>query len=171
MLAHPTVFPLARSTQYFGPTADFKYPSVAATLAQYKQAAVNNTAMTATYAGLKRMFGVKLAAYEAGPGYRVGALGPGKELTVVIEASRDPGMQAIVEYDIESMYFSNGGDIYNYFAAVGEVSRYGCWGAMEFWTDLDRKPLSPKMQAIVQVTGRTPAWPPTARAGPSRTGG
>ena len=86
-------------------------------------------------------------SYESGPGYSVGGEKPGgKGLNTLIEASRDPGMKGAILRDVRETVWRHGWDIYNYFALVTQVSRYGCWGATEDWKD--RIPGPPKLQAI-----------------------
>jgi len=73
----------------------------------------------------------------------------------MIEASRDAGMKDAIVYDVRQTVWRHGWDIYNYFAIEGPASRYGCWGATEDWRD--RNPGPPKLQAIYNLTGHSPA--------------
>ncbi|EDQ88753.1 uncharacterized protein MONBRDRAFT_37353, partial [Monosiga brevicollis MX1] len=120
-------------------------PSYIAETLDY-EAATNNTNMTIEFAALKTAFGLRLASYEAGTGDDVGGQfdKAGLELSAFILANR-----ALV-HDIKDVAWGNGVDIYHQFSVVGKCSRYGCWGATEFYTD----PPSPKAKAIQEVLGR-----------------
>jgi hypothetical protein len=106
------------------------------------------------FVALARALGVKTVSYEGGPGYHVGAEKPGsKGLNLMIEASRDAGMAAVVKQHIDTCW-QFGWAAYNYFAAVSRDSEYGCFGATEDWADINPGP--PKLQALYKLTGNEP---------------
>lgn len=60
-----------------------------------------NVEMTYDFVQFAKTLNLKVAGYESGPGYAVGGQKPGsKGLNTLIEASRDPGMKNVVEYDV-----------------------------------------------------------------------
>ena len=93
------------------------------------------------------VWGLKLAAYEAGPGMKVGDT---TNIGNRIEAQRDKGIKQIVVDDVLKNWFGlpRPGDIYNYFALAGTYSRYGCWGSTDDLSDL----MTPKYEAILEIT-------------------
>ena len=95
------------------------------------------------------VWGLKLAAYEAGPGMKVGDK---TNIGNRIEAQRDPGIKPIVVEDVLDNWFGlpRPGDVYNYFSLAGAYSRYGCWGATDDISDLT----TPKYQAISETTSK-----------------
>jgi hypothetical protein len=152
-------------TQYFGPEAQDDYGRSApfnystATMASIVQAfhdgADANKDFTYDFVQYAKAIGVKTAGYESGPGYSVGGEHPGSPgLNNMIHGCRDPGMKDAIVYDVREVCWRLGWDIYNYFAIEGEASRYGCWGAVEDWKNLN--PGSPKLQAIYELTGKNP---------------
>jgi hypothetical protein len=67
----------------------------------FKDGADANVEMVYTFVQYAKSIGVKTAGYESGPGYSVGGEHPGsKGLNTLIEASRDPGMKTVIEYDV-----------------------------------------------------------------------
>jgi len=159
------------ATQYFGPEGGdgevqkhpFNYSTgtVSQAVAAFIEGADAMVTKTVEYKRLAQALGLKVASYEGGPGYAVGKEKPGSRgLNTMIEASRNPGMKDVVYHDIRNVAWAWGWDIYNYFAAVGPCSTYGCWGATEDWKDLDPGP--PKLQALYNLTGTDPvtiaAW-------------
>jgi hypothetical protein len=59
----------------------------------FEAAADDMVVVTATYKDLATALGVKVASYEGGPGYAVGAESPGsKGLNTMIETARADGM-------------------------------------------------------------------------------
>ena len=149
--------------QYFGPHSQneaggqpFNYST--ATIPQVLQAFDNATSdavlMTIQFVDLAKAFGVKTVSYEGGPGYRVGGEKPGsKGLNTMMVAARDPGMKDVVKQNVDTCY-RFGWDEYQYFSAAGKYSEYGCWGATEFFSDIDPGP--PKLQALYELTGHRP---------------
>eukprot|EP00730_Choanoeca_flexa_P013540 TRINITY_DN5433_c0_g1_i2.p1 TRINITY_DN5433_c0_g1~~TRINITY_DN5433_c0_g1_i2.p1 ORF type:complete len:631 (+),score=162.04 TRINITY_DN5433_c0_g1_i2:274-1893(+) len=146
------------NTEYFAPDKSWvaqysklKPDYIAGTL--YMEAATNNTNMTQDFVSFKRAKNVKLATYEAGPGNDVGGQFSKAcpELSAFIMANRDPAMKNALLHDVQDVFWGNGGDIYHQFSVHGKCSRYGCWGATEFYGD----PVSPKAEAINQLTGHT----------------
>lgn len=93
--------------------------------------------------------------YEAGPGADVGGQYDTAcpELSNMIHAMRSPGMKTAMIYDAKEVWWGGGGDIYHQFSIEGKCSRYGCWGATEFWTDVDTIPDgAPKTQAVLELS-------------------
>jgi len=125
---------------------------VAEAVQAYQRGATANTDTELAYQALKEKFGLRYAAYEAGPGGAVGGEKPGTVgLDHFIEANRQQGMKSAVETAINS-FWKNGGDIYNYFAVEGPCSTYGCWGAVEDWRNVSGAAVPPKLAAIYDLT-------------------
>jgi hypothetical protein len=73
-------------------------------------------------------FGLKLAAYEAGPDNGGGdATNVGNRIL----ANRLPAMRELVLHGFRDNFFGQGGDLATYFALSSSASRYGSWGATE----------------------------------------
>lgn len=98
------------------------------------------------FAALAKGWGLKLVAYEAGPGWDVGST---NSVGTVILAQRFPPMRAAVAYDVLSSWVPSGGGEYNYFSSVGVPSRYGQWGAAESFFNAS----TPKLCALRDLTG------------------
>ena len=79
--------------------------------------------------GLGDDFGIKVVAYEAGPGWSVGDT---KNLQSFILAQRMAPMRQIVVNDVVS-WAAAGPNMaaYNHFSLVGMPSRFGMWGHAE----------------------------------------
>lgn len=107
---------------------------------------VTNNLATAT------QYGLKLAAYEGGPGNTNGGANSTTNLGVQILANRDPGMDTLVQTHIRNNWFQQGGDLFGYFAMSSAYSRYGDWGA----TDDYRNLTTAKYNALVNLTGYEP---------------
>eukprot|EP01045_Picozoa_sp_COSAG04_P012702 COSAG04_NODE_865_length_9768_cov_3.722130_2_plen_573_part_00 len=126
----------------------------------FKKGSDLSIAVTMEFVKLAKALGVQTASYEGGPGYHVGAEKPGsKGLRTMIESSRDAGMKEVVKQHVDTCW-QFGWTVYNYFAAQGKVSEYGCFGATESWADLSPGP--PKLQGLYELTGHSPdslaAW-------------
>lgn len=134
-------------THYFsdngaGPTA-----SIPQILAAIKNSSEHGYVNTLAIGEIASLWHLKLAAYEAGPGAKVGDR---NNLANRIEAQRNAGIKPIVVEDVLDNWFGlpRPGDIYNYFSLAGAYSRYGCWGATDDLSDLT----TPKYQAILEIT-------------------
>jgi hypothetical protein len=97
-------------------------------------------------------YGLKLAAYEGGPGNTNGGQNSTTNLGVQILANRDPGMDTLVQTHIRNNWFQQGGDMFGYFVMSSAYSRYGDWGA----TDDYRNLTTAKYNALVNLTGYEP---------------
>eukprot|EP00040_Diaphanoeca_grandis_P028097 m.161388 g.161388 ORF g.161388 m.161388 type:complete len:769 (+) comp31231_c0_seq3:377-2683(+) len=149
--------------QYSGPTsqnvvgkATFNYSTatIPEVIEAFEDSNLQSVTMTIEFVKFAKTLGVKSVSYEGGPGYQVGGEHPGsKGLDTMIEASRDQGMTQVVKNHIDYCW-QFGWDEYNYFAAEGKVSGYGCWGSTETFADLNPGP--PKLQALYEVTGKHP---------------
>ncbi len=95
-------------------------------------------------------YGLKHCQYEIGPS--VGRIGDVTNVANRIRANRLPAIEAVLLHDALDNWFDRGGDMYMYFAHIGAVSRYGCWGLGE---DVDRLD-TPKWRAIYKLTGTAP---------------
>jgi hypothetical protein len=82
---------------------------------------------------IARRFGLKHCQYEVGPD-----TGGGKTENVAnrIRANRLERMRDLLLHDARDNWFSQGGDLYMYFAHCSAYSRYGCWGLSEDIADL-----------------------------------
>lgn len=102
-------------------------------------------ASRARLAAVAASWGLKLLAYEAGPGWNVG------ETTGVGEwilAQRFAEMRQVLKYDVETSWAPAGGGAYNCFSLAGDYTRYGMWGFVEWVSNLT----TPKYCAIVDMT-------------------
>ena len=136
-------------THYFSDSAapeNGNIPQILAAIKNSSEMAYKNTLEIGEIASV---WGLKLAAYEAGPGMKVGDK---TNIGNRIEAQRDPGIKPIVVEDVLDNWFGlpRPGDVYNYFSLAGAYSRYGCWGATDDISDLT----TPKYQAILEITSK-----------------
>ena len=148
-------------TSYFGPDKSYapeygKMTPVA--IAQlYYEAAANTSTMVTTFSDFARSLGVGLATYEAGPGYDVGAkMKPSPQLSNYILANRNKEMRPAMIRNAQDVYWKIAGTeaIYHQFTVQGKCSRFGCWGATEFFSDVWTMPEgSPKRQAVEELAG------------------
>ena len=134
-------------THYFSDSAASDKASVEEILAAIKNSSDTSYIKTLEIGEIASVWGLKLAAYEAGPGMKVGDK---TNIGNRIEAQRNPGMKQIVMDDVLKNWFGlpRPGDIYNYFSLASAYSRYGCWGATDDLSTLN----TPKYQAIQQIT-------------------
>ena len=97
--------------------------------AEYANSTVNGLADRKAMNALGDDFGIKIVAYEAGPGWSVGDM---KNVQAFIVAQRKAQMRQIVVNDVAA-WASAGPQMaaYNHFAMVGMPSRYGMWGHAE----------------------------------------
>lgn len=134
-------------THYFSDSAAAPNANVADILTAIKNSSDNAYVNTLQIGEIASIWGLKLAAYEAGPGMKVGDK---TNIANRIEAQRNAGIKQIVVDDILNNWFGlpRPGDIYNYFSLANTYSRYGCWGATDDLSDLT----TPKYEAILEVT-------------------
>ena len=169
IFAEWTIFPahydeiLNWANQFYGPPNKYFYgvaqthyysdsdapanANVQQILAAIKNSSDSGYAKTLEIGEIASVWGLKLAAYEAGPGMKVGNT---TNIGNRIEAQRNAGMKQIVVDDVLDNWFGlpRPGDIYNYFSLCGAYSRYGCWGATDDISDLT----TPKYEAILEIT-------------------
>lgn len=134
-------------THYFSDSAASEKASVTEILTAIKNSSDTSYVKTLEIGEIASVWGLKLAAYEAGPGMKVGDT---TNIGNRIEAQRNAGIRQIIVDDVLKNWFGlpRPGDIYNYFSLAGTYSRYGCWGATDDLSDLN----TPKYQAIKQIT-------------------
>jgi hypothetical protein len=115
------------TTGYFGGDAKTlgPNPSLDDIYTNYRNSSDSQYASRTQLAAIASYWGLKLVAYESGPGWSVG------ETTGVgqwILAQRFFQMRDVIKYDIETSWMPAGGDAYNCFSLSGDYSRYGMWG-------------------------------------------
>ena len=134
-------------THYFSDSEAASNANVQQILTAIKNSSDNAYVNTLAIGEVASIWGLKLAAYEAGPGMKVGDT---TNIGNRIEAQRSSQIKQIVVNDILKNWFGlpRPGDIYNYFSLSGAYSRYGCWGATDDLSNLD----TPKYQAILEIT-------------------
>lgn len=137
-------------THYFSDSSASETASVAEILTAIKNSSDTSYIKTLEIGEIASVWDLKLAAYEAGPGMKVGDK---TNIGNRIEAQRDKGIKQIVVDDVLKNWFGlpRPGDIYNYFALSGDYSRYGCWGSTDDLSDLT----TPKYEAILEITKAT----------------
>jgi hypothetical protein len=134
-------------THYFSDSSAPENAKIDQILQAIKNSSESSYKNTLEIGEVASLWGLKLAAYEAGPGMKVGdKVNIGNR----IEAQRNSDIKSIVVEDVLDNWFGlpRPGDIYNYFSLSGAYSRYGCWGATDDIADLN----TPKYQAILQIT-------------------
>jgi len=120
------------------------------------------------YAAIAKYYGVKLLAYEGGPGLEGEA-----SVQAKVAANRDPRMADAMKSYFDAWY-STGGELFMYFNAAGPFGKYGQWGL----TDDVRKPTvknkfvasyvtvdRPPVTAGASVPAVLMAYEPTAKDG------
>lgn len=95
---------------------------------------------------LAAAYGLKMTAYEAGPGWDVGKM---DSVGNFIIAQRLAPMRDVYRYDLESSWIPAGGDLYNQFSLLGSYSRFGMWGAAEHFFNTS----TPKYCGALDVIG------------------
>jgi len=131
-------------TAYYGGGA----PANATTdqiIESYLESTIDQISMWERLSAVASFWGIKLTAYEAGPGWNVGST---VNVGGFIVAQRVPPMRASVVRNVEA-WAAVGGAEYNYFSLCGEPSRYGMWGALENFFNQS----TPKFCAAVDTTG------------------
>lgn len=133
-------------THYFSDSSAADNANVDEILTAIKNSSDASYVNTLEIGEIASVWGLKLAAYEAGPGMKVGDK---TNIGNRIEAQRNPSIKQIVVDDVLKNWFGlpRPGDIYNYFSLASAYSRYGCWGATDDLSDLN----TPKYQAIKQI--------------------
>jgi hypothetical protein len=134
-------------THYFSDSNASPTASILQVLDAMKNSSDSSYVDTLAIGEVASLWNLKLAAYEAGPGSKVGDK---TNLANRIEAQRNEGIKNIVVEDVLDNWFGlpRPGDIYNYFSLSGEYSRYGCWGATDDLSNLT----TPKYEAILEIT-------------------
>ncbi|AIE83896.1 hypothetical protein [Fimbriimonas ginsengisoli] len=111
-----------------------------------RQDSLAGRAYTKQLKAIATKYGLKLAAYEAGPD---NGGGDPTNIGNRIRANRLPQMKELVLHHFLDHFYGLGGDIATYFALSSSASRFGCWGATEDLAHLD----TPKFKAIYEMTG------------------
>lgn len=137
------------TTGYFGGNAK-PGMSIDDVFAEY----INSTATQATARAamnvLGEYWGLKVTAYEAGPGWSVGTT---TSLSSYILAQRMKPMRAIVNGDVAAWAAAGSHmDAYNHFALSGLMSEYGMWGHTETMFNIS----TPKWCGVLDATGNAP---------------
>jgi hypothetical protein len=112
-----------------------------------REIAARNKAAVLAQADVALRHGVKLYAYEGGQhlaGH--GGAEENEKLTkLFVAANRDPRMGELYLRHFEN-WWAAGGELYAVFASMGEASKWGSWGLLEFEGDS-----APKWQAIQKL--------------------
>ncbi len=116
------------STGYFGGGALKTPMTLDQIFEDYRNSTATQAKARAELAGIAASWGLKLVAYEAGPGWDVGKT---DNVGTYIVAQRMAPMRKIVSDDVQA-WADAGGDAYNHFAMCGDSSRYGMWGHVEW---------------------------------------
>jgi hypothetical protein len=144
----PNKYLYAISTDsYFG--GDNKTPNM--TLDQIYAAYASSTASLAArhkqFNDIATQWGLKVVAYEAGPGWDVGST---QNVGNYILAQRYAPMRNVTVYDVKTWAGAGPAmDAYNHFSLSGLASRYGMWGHVESFFNQT----TPKWCAVLEVTG------------------
>lgn len=83
----------------------------------------------------------KVSCYEGGPHHQ-GQVET--NLATRMEAHKSAAMEHIVTEDITTNFKNLGGGLFMYYTLSGNYSKYGCWGAVHSFDDLD----TPKYRAL-----------------------
>lgn len=113
--------------------------------ADYRNDTAKQAASRAELAAVAAQWGLKLVAYEAGPGWNVGTT---TNLANYIIAQRMAPMKAVVLNDVTAWAAAGGGE-YNHFSLAGYYSRFGQWGHAEHYFNQT----TPKTCAVLEATG------------------
>ena len=112
------------ATGYFG-AAPLKTPETYDQIYEgYRNSTAQQAAPRAALAAIAQYWGLKLVAYEAGPGWGVGDT---DNVGNFIVAQRLAPMRAVTAGDVQG-WADAGGDAYNHFSMTGLASRFGMWG-------------------------------------------
>ena len=110
-------------------------------------------------ADLAKRYGLKLKAYESGPGDSSWYF-PADKIDLMTakfaEANRNPRMRAVyLEY--YAQWVASGGDTMNQYNDIGGWSRWGLWGALEYVTQDAAS--APKYQGLLEFINAHPLIP------------
>jgi hypothetical protein len=133
------------STGYFGGTPLKAPMALAQVYAEYANSTATQAKARAELAAIARAWGLKLLAYEAGPGWAVGNMA---NLGQYILAQRFAPMRSVTSSDVQA-WADAGGDAYNHFSMSGLPSRFGQWGHVEHFFNQS----TPKWCAVLDTTG------------------
>lgn len=102
------------------------------------------------HAALARRYGLRLFAYEGGQHLvgHAGAENNDKLTELFIAANRDERMGKLYERHLQ-VWAEAGGDLYALFASMGEPSKWGSWGLLEF--EGDQRPKWAAIQRTLHV--------------------
>ena len=135
------------STGYFGGAALKTPMTLEQIFADYRNSTATQAKARAELASIASFWGLKLVAYEAGPGWSVGAT---INVGQYIIAQRMEEMRDIVSGDVAA-WAAAGGDAYNHFGMLGLASRYGMWGHAEHQFNIS----TPKWCGALDAMGKT----------------
>lgn len=131
-------------TQYFDTGSAPAAATVDDIIDTLRRSSDGQRANTQAIAAVARQYGLKLVAYEGGPGDNVGSQ---TALANRIRAHRDPRMQELVRRDIQQNWTPLGGELHMYLEITSAYSRYGCWGLNEDILNLD----TPKLRGVYEI--------------------
>jgi hypothetical protein len=132
---------------YFG--GDNKTPNMTFNqiYAAYNSSTSSQASLHKQYNDLATKYGIKVVAYEAGPGWNVGSM---DNLQNYILAQRFAPMRYVTVGNVEAWAAAGPAmDAYNHFSLAGLASRYGMWGHVESFYNQT----TPKWCAVLDVTG------------------
>jgi len=135
------------TTGYFGGDAKSLGPTPALEdiYTNYRNSSDSQYASRSQLATIAASWGLKLVAYESGPGWNVGeTIGIGQWIL----AQRFAEMRQVIKYDIDTSWVPAGGDAYNCFSLSGDYSRYGMWGFTEWLQNIT----TPRYCALIDIT-------------------
>lgn len=136
------------TTGYFGGGKLAAGATLEQIYADYANSTANQAASRAQLAAIAKSYGLKLVAYEAGPGWDVGTQ---TNLANFIIAQRMAPMKGLVSADVLS-WVASGGEEYNHFSLGGLYSRFGQWGHVEHYFNVT----TPKYCAVQELAGDAP---------------
>jgi len=135
------------TTGYFGGNNKAPNMTLDAVFAEFANSTATQAAPRAAFAALAAELGVKVVAYEAGPGWGVGSM---NNLGAFIVAQRLAPMRALTAGDVAAWAAAGGAaDAYNHFSLSGKPARFGMWGHAENFFNQS----TPKWCAVVDTTG------------------
>lgn len=124
--------------------------SVEQVLEECKKDIAANAKPVREYAAMAKTHNLRLLAYEGGQhlaGY--GGAENNEALTKLFHAAnRHPGMEALYAADLKQWH-DLGGDVFAVFSSVGRYSKWGSWGLLERWDQVEAD--GPKMRAVRAV--------------------
>lgn len=115
-------------TQYFDTGAARADATVDDVIDVLRRSSDGQRGNTQAIAAVAQQYGVKLIAYEGGPGDNVGST---TGLANRIRAHRDPRLRELVRRDLLENWYPLGGDLHMYLELSSAYSRFGCWGLNE----------------------------------------